>query len=96
MHLEAQGRQLLAVEIEAAVDEDAVIAMAMDAGFVITQEDMKAYQEADLSDQELEGGAGDGEILPAPDCRVMKGIVTNEGRCYAVKSCESFLGSLVL
>ena len=46
-------------KLKAAADSDAVLAIAKEAGFAITAEDIQSMQSAtDLSDDELEGVAG--------------------------------------
>ena len=46
-------------KLKAAADADAVLAIAKEAGFAITAEDIQSMQSAtDLSDAELEGVAG--------------------------------------
>ena len=48
-------------KLKAAADSDAVLAIAKEAGFAITAEDIQSIQSAtDLSDEELEGVAGGG------------------------------------
>ena len=48
-------------KLKAAVNSDAVLAIAKEAGFAITAEDIQSLQSAtDLSDDELEGVAGGG------------------------------------
>ena len=54
-------------KLKAAADSDAVLAIAKEAGFAITAEDIQSMQSAksatDLSDDELEGVAG-GVVVP--------------------------------
>ena len=50
-------------KLKAAVDADAVTAIAKDAGFMISIDDLKNAQ-SELSDEELEGVAGGGDCLP--------------------------------
>ena len=45
-------------KLKAAVDADAVTAIAKEAGFSISADDLKKAQVAELSDEELEGVAG--------------------------------------
>ena len=46
-------------KLKAAADADAALAIAKEAGFAITAEDIQSMQSAtDLSDEELEGVAG--------------------------------------
>ena len=45
-------------KLKAAADSDAVLAIAKDAGFIISAEDLKNAQVTELSDEELEGAAG--------------------------------------
>ena len=44
-------------KLKAAADSDAVLAIAKDAGFVISTEDLKSIQ-SEISEEELEGAAG--------------------------------------
>ena len=44
-------------KLKAAADSDAVLAIAKDAGFIISAEDLKNAQ-SEISDEELEGVAG--------------------------------------
>ena len=54
-------------KLKAAADSDAVLAIAKEAGFAITAEDIQSMQSAtDLSDDELEGVAGGGGFSPSP------------------------------
>ena len=54
-------------KLKAAADSDAVLAIAKEAGFAITAEDIQSMQSAtDLSDDELEGVAGGGGFSPPP------------------------------
>ena len=50
-------------KLKAAVDADAVTAIAKEAGFSISVDDLKNAQ-SDISDGELEGAAGGDECLP--------------------------------
>ena len=50
-------------KLKAAVDADAVTAIAKDAGFMISIDDLKNAQ-SELSDEEVEGVAGGGDCLP--------------------------------
>ena len=52
-----KGDTSLQDKLEAAADSDAVLAIAKEAGFMITAEDLKKAQ-AEVSDEELEGAAG--------------------------------------
>ena len=47
-------------KLKAATDNDAVAAIAKDAGFSISAEDLKNAPQEELSDEELEGVAGGG------------------------------------
>tara|TARA_B100001121_G_scaffold122165_1_gene107074 strand:+ start:312 stop:578 length:267 start_codon:yes stop_codon:yes gene_type:complete len=47
-------------KLKAAADSDAVLAIAKDAGFIISIDDLKNAQVTELSDEELEGVAGGG------------------------------------
>ena len=50
-------------KLKGAADADAALAIAKEAGFVITPEDIQSMQSAtDLSDKELEGVAGGHDI----------------------------------
>ena len=50
-------------KLKAAADSDAVLAIAKEAGFKISVEDLKNAQVTELSDEELEGAAG-GYVYP--------------------------------
>ena len=52
-----QGDTSLQEKLKAAADSDAVLAIAKDAGFSISPDDLKKAQ-AEVSDAELEGAAG--------------------------------------
>ena len=58
-----QGDDSLQEKFKAAADVDAVVAIAKDAGFSISADDLKHAQPTELSDNELEGVAG-GEPTP--------------------------------
>ena len=45
-------------KLKAAADTNAVVAIAKEAGFIISAEDLKNAQVTELSDEELEGAAG--------------------------------------
>ncbi|WP_114993441.1 Nif11-like leader peptide family natural product precursor [Synechococcus sp. UW179A] len=49
-------------KLKAAGDADAVLAIAKDAGFSISADDLKNAQ-SDLSDEEIEGVAGGGSVV---------------------------------
>ena len=59
-------------KLKAANDADAVVAIAKDAGFMITAEELKNPQAVEVSDEELEGATG-GRI---GWCRQLWGIAT--------------------
>ena len=52
-----KGDTSLQEKLKAAGDADAVVAIAKDAGFMITAEELKNTQ-AEVSDEELEGASG--------------------------------------
>ncbi|WP_074159268.1 Nif11-like leader peptide family natural product precursor [Synechococcus sp. MIT S9509] len=52
-----QGDDNLQAKLKAAADVDTVLAIAKDAGFSISADDLKRAQ-SDLSEEELEGAAG--------------------------------------
>ena len=54
-----QGDTSLQEQLKAAADSDAVLAIAKDAGFSISADDLTMAQ-SELSDEELEGVAGGG------------------------------------
>ena len=54
-----KGDTSLQEKLKAAADSDAVLAIAKDAGFIISAEDLKIAT-PELSDEELEGAAGVG------------------------------------
>ena len=58
-----QGDTSLQEKLKAASDADAVVAIAKDAGLMITAEEFKNAQ-AEVSDEELEGAAGGREVCP--------------------------------
>ena len=53
-----KGDTSLQEKLEAAADADAVTAIAKEAGFSISADDLKNAQVTELSDEELEGVAG--------------------------------------
>ena len=55
-------------KLKAAADADAALAIAKEAGFAITAEDIQSMQSAtvELSDEELEGAAGGTFCWPGP------------------------------
>ena len=58
-------------KLKAAADADAALAIAKEAGFAITAEDIQSMQSAtDLSDAELEGVAGGGDIYYNPNLSI--------------------------
>ena len=59
-----QGDTNLQEKLKAASDSDAVLAIAKEAGFAISTEDLKAHRQ-DLSQKELESVAGGCDILSA-------------------------------
>jgi predicted ribosomally synthesized peptide with nif11-like leader len=67
-----KGDSNLQEKLKAAVDADAVTAIAKEAGFSISADDLKNAQ-SELSDEELEGVAGGGIIgvdkATRADCR---------------------------
>ena len=54
-------------KLKAAGDADAVVAIAKDAGFMITAEELKNAQ-AEVSDEELEGAAGGQQLRGCEPC----------------------------
>ncbi|QNI56412.1 nif11-like leader peptide domain protein [Synechococcus sp. BIOS-E4-1] len=65
-----KGDSSLQEKLKAAADVDAVLAIAKEAGFMISAEDLKNAQVTELSDEELEGAAaGEGgwcQLIPVP------------------------------
>ena len=55
-------------KLKAAADSDAVLAIAQEAGFGISADDLKNAQVTELSDEELEGVAGGGACKDAAGC----------------------------
>ena len=53
-----KGDTTLQEKLKAASDADGVVAIAKEAGFKISAEDLKNAQVTELSDEELEGAAG--------------------------------------
>ncbi len=66
-------------KLKAASDADAVVAIAKEAGFSISADDLKKAQVTELSDEELEGVAGGG---------------ANPGACKHMAGCDSFVASM--
>ena len=60
----AKGDKSLQEKLKAAADFDAVAAIAKAEGFSISTDDLKKAQ-SEVSEEELEGGAGGGSILSA-------------------------------
>ena len=60
-----KGDTSLQEKLKAASDADAVLAIAKDAGFSISADDLKNAQ-SEVSEEELESVAGGGECLPFP------------------------------
>ncbi len=60
-----QGDTSLQEKLKAAADVDAVLAIAKEAGFSISADDLKNAQPTQLSEEELEGAAGGRACLPA-------------------------------
>ena len=58
-----QGDDNLQAKLKAAADADAVLAIAKDAGFSISADDLKNAQ-SEVSEEELEGVAGGDGCLP--------------------------------
>ena len=50
-------------KLKAAADNDAMAAIAKEAGFSISADDLKSTQVTELSDMELEGVAGGGDCI---------------------------------
>ena len=55
-----KGETSLQEKLNAAADSDAVLAIAKEAGFSISTDDLKNTQSDDISNKELEGAAGGG------------------------------------
>ena len=64
---EVKGDTSLQEKLKAAGDADAVVAIAKDAGFMITAEELKNAQ-AEVSDEELEGAAGGQRLRGCEPC----------------------------
>ena len=56
-----KGNTTLQEKLKAAADADAVLAIAKEAGFSISADDLKKAQ-SELSDKELESAAGGGDV----------------------------------
>ena len=54
----AQGDTSLQEKLKAVADSDAVAAIAKEAGFMISADDLKQAQPTELSEEELEGVSG--------------------------------------
>lgn len=52
-------------KLKGATDADAVVAIAKEAGFTITQQDVEKFKTEPLSEEELDGVAGGGNCGPA-------------------------------
>ena len=63
-----QGDTSLQEKLKAAANADAVTAIAKEAGFSISADDLKNAQVTELSDEELEGVAGGGACKHAAGC----------------------------
>ena len=72
------GDTALMEKLQAAADSDAVLAIAKEAGFMISAEDLKKAQSA-LSDKELEGAAGGAN--GGPNSKDLNWKVTRCGWC---------------
>jgi predicted ribosomally synthesized peptide with nif11-like leader len=70
-----KGDTTLQEKLKVAADNDAVVAIAKEAGFMICAEDLKSAQ-SEISDEELEGVAGAG-LQPWLSCGY--GCVTGPG-----------------
>ena len=55
-------------KLKAAANNDCVAAIAKDAGFSISADDLKQAQSTELSEEELEGVAGGGNTLSLTIC----------------------------
>jgi len=53
-----QGDNSLQEKLKAAADNDVVVAIAKEAGFSISADDLNKAQQSEISDEELEGVAG--------------------------------------
>ena len=58
-----QGDDSLQEKLKAAADTDVVVAIAKEAGFSISADDLNKAQQSEISDEELEGVAGGKKIL---------------------------------
>ena len=70
-------------KLKAATDNDVVAAIAKDAGFSISADDLKNAQPTEISDEELEGVAG-GAARPAGYCTYKNphnGPIFGDTRC---------------
>ena len=59
-------------KLKAAADSDAVLAIAKDAGFIISADDLRTLHQfapSELSEEELEGVAGGGGVRAAEHAR---------------------------
>ena len=79
-----KGDPSLQEKLEAAADSDAVLAIAKEAGFSISADDLKKAQ-AEVSDEELEGAAGGVETVvnvcwpdKSPKCNMLN-LTMNSG-----------------
>ena len=67
-----QGDTSLQEKLKAAADVDAVAAIAKEAGFSVSADDLTTKAQSELSNQELEGVAGGGWLLTARGLNVFK------------------------
>ena len=62
-----KGDTSLQEKLKAAADVDAILAIAKEAGFSISADDLKKAQ-SEASDEELENAAGGGASMSEPEC----------------------------
>ena len=79
-----QGDTSLQEKLKAATDNDAVAAIAKDAGFMISIDDLKNAQVTELSDDELENISGGGSYY-ASDTRLCN--CTRQDTCKGKAGC---------
>ena len=79
----AQGDTSLLEKLKAAADSDAVLAIANEAGFSISADDLKNAQFQKISDEELEGAAGGADcgFTLAPFISFCGAYFRNSGDC---------------
>jgi predicted ribosomally synthesized peptide with nif11-like leader len=74
-----QSNTSLQERLKSAADSEAIVAIAKEAGFAISKEDVDKYrgqQTKELSDSDLEAVAGGGSCVPSTDTEASSGCPT--------------------